>query len=603
MPLREEILISLETEGIPDVEEVQRAMTRLGFNLRLAGRDLMRLAGSLHHLSDWLTGFSGGVMRSSDIIQDAFGDVRYALEDIFEVTGIIDSLANSLEGLAEFLERNPWVAWMLAGLAVIGIIVLILSKIMMFLAFIKLLVGSVLSARDANMGWRETISFVTRALLFQNAALRENLSLQVRIAAYARERGISYKEAKQQVDQMYKAEEKSLKQGKKWGAGMKRLSKITLIGAGIFGALLGLFLMAEPVLEILTAAFEVIGEAIEIIIAPFEDLIWQVIAFFEANPELLAGILVAIAAAFITMKATGIVQWLKDLLGTSSTILTKTGPIRENVAGLAKDILALAAAVGILLVAVSGAVWILSQTGYTLPEIITLIGTLTIAVIILGGTFITFALLVAAAGVPLAALSPILLPLAVLLLAVGAAAFLVGAAFLLAGLGVKLACEGIASLVAYAPQVFNLGSALLVLGAALGLVALAALPAVIGIMALSAAIFALSLALIALTVPLAIIRALGGTPAVLAAIQKLPSFQKGGVVTETGIAVLHEREVVTPARGRALRERYRPKEPPLTVSVDVTGAGSVEEMIRRAVQASVGQVSEQIERRFRRREY
>jgi len=187
MPLREDILVTLKTEGVPDLTQISKAMKKLGFNLRLAGRDLMRMAGGLQRLSGFLMGFTSNVFKSSDIVSDAFGDIGMALEDIFEDTGILEAFVEVLEWVAEILEANPWIAYVLAALAIGGVFVYLMSKIMMLGGFIKLLIGSVFSAETAHMSWAEKIGFTAKALLGLNEQLRRNLSLQVQVLAYAKQ--------------------------------------------------------------------------------------------------------------------------------------------------------------------------------------------------------------------------------------------------------------------------------------------------------------------------------------------------------------------------------------------------------------------------------
>jgi len=603
MPLREDILVTLQTEGVPDLIQVSKAMKKLGFNLRLAGRDLMRMAGGLQRLSGFLMGFTSNVFKSSDIVSDAFGDIGMALEDIFEDTGILESFVEILEWVAEILEANPWIAYVLAALAIVGVFVLIMSKIMMLGGFIKLLIGSVFSAETAHMSWTEKIGFTAKALLGLNEQLRRNLSLQVQVLAYAKQQGITYAEAWKQVDKLAKGQGVARKEASKWKEGMKKIGKVAIAGTAIFGGLLGLFMMAEPIMEIMGAVFDVVGQAIEVIITPFEDLIWQVIEFFEARPELLAALLLAVVGAILAMKASGFVQWLKDTVGGAGSLIDKVGPAKDKVAGLGTEIIKLAAAIGILLVAMAGAIWILSQTGYTIPEIVSLMGALTVSVITLGGTFIAFAIILGAVGMAGVTLVPILLPLAAVLLAIGTAGFLIGAGFLAAGVGIKLATQGIASLVGNVSGVIALVGALFALGLAMFMVGAAAFPAMAGIFGLALAVGALAASLVFLAVPLGMIKSLGGTPAVLAAINKLPSFQEGGFIQEGGLAVVHPKETIVPAKGKPLGGGYQPKEPPMTVTVDVTGVSSVEEIIQRAVEASVDQLSVKFEKRFRRSEY
>lgn len=604
MGIAEEVMVFLNVKGTPSLDDINKAMTKLGYNLRLAGRDMMRMGGSLQRLGTWMQSFSAGVFNSSDLIQDAFEDVGLALLDAFEATGIIDEVVGKLEWLAQVIEDNPWIALLLTILAVAGVFVFFLGKLFVAIGFMQLLVGTVLSAKSAHLGFIETLQVLTAVLSGQTAAIQANIAAEVAALAqkktmdawrkqYLKDMGLS---AKAQKD-----EQKAIGKEKRGMAGMAGIMGMTGL---IFGGLIALFFAAEPIMEIMGAIFEVVGDAIEIIIAPLEDFIWGIIEFFDAHPELLAGLLITIVTAIIAMKATDFIGWLGGVSSSVSTVMGKAGPLKDAIGGLGTEIIKLAGAIAILVLSMSAAIWLLSQTGYTIPEIIALITSLTTSVVILGATFIAFAIIVKVIGISLAALSPILLPIALLLLALGIAAFLVGAAFALAGIGIFLAGQGLAIMVSLLPQLLILVPILFGIAAGLVAAGIAAFLAFGGFLALAAGVLALTTALLALTLPLGIIRALGGEGAVVAAIKKLPGFEEGGYIAKGGLAVVHPKETITPAKGRARAPGgYIPEEPPMTVSVDISGAQSVEEIVKKSVQASVDQLSKTMERKYRLTEY
>jgi len=604
MGIAEEVMVFLNVKGAPSLDQINTAMTKLGYNLRLAGRDMMRMGGSLQRLGTWMQSFAGGVFNSSDLIQDAFEDIGFALLDAFEATGIIDEVVGKLEWLAQVIEDNPWIALLLTILAVAGVVVFFLGKLFSVIGFMQLLVGTVLSAKSAHLGFIDTLRVLTGVLSGHTTAIQQNIAAEV--AALAQKKAI---DTQTKMDTFFTgqntaAQKEAQKTQKKGGKGMATMAGIMGMTGLIFGGLLTLFFAAEPIMEIMGAIFEVVGDAVEIIIAPLEEFIWGIIEFFDAHPEMLAAILIAIATAIIAMKVTDFIGFLSGIAGGAATVMTKALPLQICIKGLGTAIIDLAIAIGILLFTMAGAIWILDQTKFTLPELIALIYSLTGAVILLGVAFVEMAIMIGPSATGLAALAPILYPIAVLLLAIGVAAFLVGAGFALAGVGIFLAGQGLALMAGLLPQLLVLVPTLFLLALGVSALGIAGFVAFGGLMALTIAIFALTAALLALTIPLGILRALGGEGAVVAAITKLPGFEEGGYIAKGGLAVVHPKETITPAKGRTRAPGgYVPEEPPMTVSVDITGAQSVEEIVQKSVQASVDQLSKTMERKYRRTEY
>lgn len=759
MGLVEDVFVQLRTEGEMDVAKINKEIMSLGLNLRLAGRDLMRMGGSLQRVGQWMMSFGLSTFKSSDIIQDAMGDVELALLDAFERTGILDTFADALEKIADILDQFPQLAIGVFILLLIGLLVTIIGKVFAFVGFLKLWIGSMLSARDAGLGWGATIKAGIGALMGFDASMKENIITMIMWKEYAERTGKSLEEMITEAKEFQKQLDAQLKAQKKNTKGTTTMAKgLIMAGAAIGGTLLAMVAFG-PIMEAIGPILDALGDAFQSVADALEEtgIIEMITDWIEHNKELAVSIILALVLLPLMIKGVKLLSPLLGAVGDKLGILQKDlGGATDETAGADKGfnktlllMLALIPEVIGLIFAFTAFIKVAAETGFTITEIgvllailvanlggllaiiagvtkileginkissttlmaflalagvaLLLIGAFTLFVAVASttsftvegiavlltiltanisaillviaavtsllnnmnsvgtstiGMLITLAGIVVAlilafayflevasatgfqvgeintlitgltaalivflaalviAVVVLASLSvtaAMAMPVVALLLGIGAAALLVGAGFFLAGLGVKMAAEGIlnlasnvSSLIVLLPIVLTLIPAFLGLSAAIILVGASSLMASAGIIALSGAIFLLTAALLALSVPLGIIRALGGTGAVIAAIQKIPTLEEGGIVATPGLAYLHPEEEVTPAGVTPLpgvREGYKPKEGPLVVSVDITGAKSVEDIVKKTIESSIGTISANLEKKYRRSEY
>lgn len=683
MGIGEEVLVFLNVKGMPKLKDIDKAMTKLGYNLRLAGRDLMRMGGALQRTGQFFTGFASNVFRQSDIMGDAFEDIKYGWQDAFEQAGIIDALATAMEGIAEILEANPWIAWVAMAAFLFGQFLNLAGIFFKVIGFMDLLIGSVLSARAAGLGWGESIKFTIMALMRQNTAIKENIRLKAQEAA-AKRQGISLSQLEAKATMQTTLDQKKQeKSQKKEAKSRKKMGRMFILGAAALAGMAIGFAVFGRVIEIVSPILEAIGDAFEQVFDALEasGVIDWIVEFIENNKELVVAMLVGIAALPLLISG---LKTLGPVLGKLSGVLGGTGGVADGMTGAGDaasgatggfsktlitiaailpsivalvfafsdfikvvsesgytlgDIAALLAVLvantGALLLIIAGVTkllesfnmtgyqtlamvialmagavslifafgWFLqvaSETGFSLGEITTIIASLTGAIVVFLAAIVVAVAVLAGLGIAAAAAMPVV----ALLLGIGAAAFLIGAGFLLAGIGIKLASDSLANLIQYVPQLMSLVPALFGIAAGFGVMGAAAFGAMSGIFGMAAAVAALGLAFGLLTIPLGIIRALGGEMAVVEAIKKIPGLAEGGVVTSPGLAFIHQKEMVVPAETRGLKGGgYTPKEPPLAISVDVTGASSVEEIVRKSVEASVSQISESLERKYRRSVY
>ena len=389
MGLAEDVLVFLKVEGVPELEDLQNAMTKLGYNLRLAGRDMMRMGGTLQRFGQTLMGPVQQIIAGSDIMQDAFGDVGMALEDIFEATGILDTLAEVLEWVSEVLEANPWLAWVIAIGAIVGIVILLLGKLMTAGGFVKLLIGAVLSAKDAHLTWGETIMWVTKALAGQNEELRKQLTLDAAIA-YAKGQGVEVQE--KDARQKKLAAEASADQNKenKKGAKSGKMFLGTALGlATAIGGIALMFFLLQPLMEAISPIMEAVGEAFEDVFDNLEatGVIDTIVEWIKGNKELVVGLLIAIAALPLLISG---VKALSGLLGKFSggpakqmvDVMQDTGDAAgKGSGGMYKTILAVAALIPMviaLVYAFKDFVVAMKEAGVSSTDVLTIIGALVI---------------------------------------------------------------------------------------------------------------------------------------------------------------------------------------------------------------------------------
>jgi len=315
----------------------------------------------------------------------------------------------------------------------------------------------------------------------------------------------------------------------------------------------------------------------------------------------------AASMAILLFAVTGAAGALIGIISALTMVLSKLNTINY---GAIAYIITLTGVVIALIFAFSSFLDTASRTGFQVSEIAGILGTLTGAIIAVIATIVGATVVLAGLSVTAAAAAPVVL----LMLGLGAAALLVGAGFMMAGLGVKMASEGIALLVGHTadlaslvPIVFTFGVAIGGLAISIGLLGAAGFAAFAGLGALALAIFGLAAAFSALVIPLGVIRGLGGEGAVVETIKKIPQLETGGMITDPGLAYVHPEEMVTPAKAKPLKgggtAGYTPKEAPPTITVNLTGANSIEEIVRRTVEASVSQITVIQDKKYRTKEF
>ncbi len=584
MTLQEQVLISLNIKGDAKLRKIEGAVSKLGYNLRLAGRDLMRMGGSLQRFGATLSSVAAGVFKASDIVQDAFGDIGYALEDAFEVIGLLEPFVEILEKIAEIVEENPWIAWGIALAAIAGIFLTVLGKIMVFSGWMKLLTGAVLSAKDAGMSLGETIYWVTMALAGQGEVLRQQLIYETALNAQLTKKKKVYQELgfslesqkawikkmgpqyQTQLSYLNKVDKETtalsndlLKQARHAGiasGGFTNLAQSlkgtvgrgrkvggtfkSMIGYGL--GLVSIFLLMGPLMETLQPLFEGLADAGEMVLDPLTPLIESFADLVEENPMLVAGLLGLLAAILSFGKIKAAWEGIKDFVGWLKDMPDHIRSVKDGIVSLGGKLKTLTSKFkGVL---EKGWDWV-KNLGPKMLKMLSQHG--------IGWTSL-------AAGV-----------------AGAVGGFLLGIT------------AGRMLIDAFGP----LGGVIM--------------PLIGVVMALTAAILALHGTIswgVAVPVLLAAVgTAIGGVMAYKSDLMAMASFQglKRPVTfgAETA-AVLHPGETLLPAGGY---KGYTPKEEPLPITVDVTGASSMEEIIRRAVEASASQISERMERRFRSSEY
>ena len=376
----EDILIRIQTgKGEYDLRKIEKEIVKLGYNLRLAGRDMLRMSGITERFGTFLTGFTSQVFKSSDIMQDAFEDVAWALEDVLEASGWLDMFADLLEWIAELLEDNPWIGWVLGLTFLIGIIVIVASKLLALVGTVKLAVGAVLSVRSANLGWKDSIYALIDAFVPLNLQTKDYLKLQVAQKAISEGNVKGLREFKEEmtstskfiprytdnINELTKSElahfnivsgttKSSRRQKREFGKsrkGMQNIAKVGLVAAGAIGGMVFSFAMLQPIMEVLAPIFESIGEAFATFFEPLEPVIDAIADWIEENPQLFVGLvsvlgIIALLVFFLPtlMNLFGGTAAAGGALGGALT--TISGMSAGAFAGIASIIAAVAGLVG-----------------------------------------------------------------------------------------------------------------------------------------------------------------------------------------------------------------------------------------------------------------
>lgn len=648
------LLCAAQTKLQP-LTEAEERIERLGMRMRLTGRDMMRLGGTLYRFYSMVEAQIGRILKGSLLWEAGLEDVEWALEDVGSVLGdvlvpILDALVPIIESFADALEASPILRFGVI-LAIIGIFIgKLIALFQSLTGAINLFFGAIFTARRYGLNFLQAL----KALW---------------IGLWKGEEGVkAYIEGVKGLSKGHRKYSKGIIADlKKWwksiggvtGA-LKFLTK-SLFQLFVFG-LLGVFAfvaltsIAEPLLHL----FEAIGEALWPIFEPIVNIIEGITDWVEENPELAAGItLIILALGTILLlltkfgflgklvsagvgKLTGAFEILTGPLGKAGKAAWKNtlanaalvaaialliyaiGNFFGTLLGMGVGLWEAVAALGAVLLAILGfivglglAAKMLSTLG---PEI--WVGIAAIAGLALVAVLLTWALtqllvplmempggianlyllegaiivlLVAFAGLTLflGAFAPLALMGASVMLILAVAALVFGAALWVAGAGIQLAAGGMAILASNLDKISALIGPMFSLAAAILALGAAGFVAFGGLMLLATAIFALSAALMALVVPLGIIRALGGEGAVVAVIERLPAFQEGGIITRGGVAVVHAGEEIRPAEA-ARRKKEVPVAPPLTININAP-IGS-----REIAQTFADEIGKILDRRFAR---
>ena len=624
------------------LSKVDEQLEGLSMRLRLTGRDMMRIGAALDRFFATFTSGIGKVMMGSMDWMAGLEDIQWALEDVGAVIGdtfapFLELVADLLENLAEFLEANPWAVYAIGIILIIAVLGRLIAKITQTVGMLNIWFGVLMRVKAAHMGLGASLKgflhymkggsselnryivSTTKATEGQQVLLKEiggpPPSLGIGKALAGIKGGISgsvgklkgfltgtKKTTKGTVDFSESlvdstgnlkdwgiSSEKGGKKAKKLGKDTKgAISPLGALGGmlGIFGLFIGLIMAAEPIMELFQDIMDAISPALDAIVDAIEPVISAIADWIEENPAMAAGIIAAIAAIFILLSVGDtLMSFIGGLLAIFKTGTAVALPLlKTQILQIAEAIFILAGAVSMLVISLGAAIFLMTATGRTLPEIITLLWNLVGAVLILGTVFITMAALVAVGGITLAALSPVLLPIALLLLAIGAAAFLVGAGFALAGIGINLAAAGILNLVGYIPQLLVLLP--LVLGLAGGFLALgiAAGIAIIPLFGLSLAFVALAASIMLIAGALKFLQAigLGGVAEAIGrgiAVSLVPKLEVGGTIIRGGLAEVHAGEEIRPAAAVRKREVAGPS----TVNVNFYGPVTSRDFVDREV--------------------
>lgn len=540
------------------------------------------IAGGIKWIASLAIGFVflSTILEAIGPILASLGDAVSDVIDQWEMEGIIDQIVRFIEANKELVVYTllavvllPHVLGLFKKLG--GVIGKITGKIR---GVTKAAGDTADTTGEANKGWNKTLVLLL-------ALIPEVVLLIYAMAEFVKQVAAS-------------------------GFELSQLGAIIGILVGAIGGIMGILLLTIKVLDgvksisssVIAAFITLAGVALALVIAFGEFLLMAKATGFDAA-----------AIATILIALTGAVGGLMVVISGATYLLSKLNSVNLNAIGM---IITLAGVIIGLILALGTFLDIASRTGFQVSEISTILDKLTGAIVVLVATLVAavsiFSLLSFAAGAAM--------PVVAVLLGIGAAALLIGAGFYLAGLGIKAGCQGLALLVSYVPQLVALipiiGTLILVfggLGLALGAASLAFFAAFAGLAALAIGIFGVAAAVGALAVALNAIpdwaqgfvggigKAIGG---IAGGLGKIIGLQAGGVVTAPGLAVLHPAETVLPAKAKPLGVgKYQPKEPPLSVSVDITGARSIEEIVQKAVIASSEQLSERMAKKYRRSEF
>ena len=577
------LLFTMKSDLGP-LSEIDEKLSQLGMKLRLTGRDMMRLGGAMEQTFGSLLGQITKVLGGSMLWEAGLEDISWALEDVGSVIGdtlapFLDIIVGLIESFADALEKSPLLVW-LTILVIAGVALGVLAGMLLKAAgSFNIFIGTVLVAGKAHLGLGTSIKALMIGMTEGLGPMKAYIAAQKGLGTGGTEINKTLKglepRTRAVVANLYEVEDAfydslGKPQGKAatslggkvkgLGKSMKNFGKDTkgtampLMGlASVFGIFLGLMFAAEPIMELFQSVTEALEPALDVIATTFEPIIEFISSWIEENPLLAAGILAAIVAIFILLGTAGLLtSFFSGILGFLKIAPAMMPVLSTNITIMAGAIIKLALAIGILVLSFAAAIWILSQTGFSIPEILALMWNLVAVVTALTGVMIIFAIALSTSGAVLAPLTPILAILAVLILAVGVAVMLAGLGFMMMGMGVLFACAGLLMLVGYIPQLLMLVPILFGIALGMGALALAGILAVGPILALSFALGLLALAIFALATAFLFLSSIGLGHVAKAMGESLvtsivPRLAEGGIIAAGGIAYLHPGEEVRSA--------------------------------------------------------
>lgn len=171
--------VDTDRSGLVDLE---KSAERFGMRLRLSGRDFLRLGGSIggvmNSMQTSLTGFLGKSMDWQVIMED----IGFAFEDIADVVmetlgPIFEVFVDYLDGLASYMEDNPWTGQLLAVGAILIFIIGIVGKgftiFAKFYGILTLLVGTLITVGGSGLGIGDAFKYLfIRITKGEEASLR-----------------------------------------------------------------------------------------------------------------------------------------------------------------------------------------------------------------------------------------------------------------------------------------------------------------------------------------------------------------------------------------------------------------------------------------------
>jgi len=496
--------------------QTDKALEALGARLRLTGRDMMRLGGTMQRFFGMLTRNIGTVLRGSLMWEAGLEDIQWALEDVGYLLGdvlapVLDVVANLIESFADALETSPLVRYL--TLISIGLILFgrIMGSILSTVGALTLYIGTVLVARKANLGLWTTLKAVWIQFTRGDAALRAFIAQQKGLGATGEEMRRMFAgltaEQRKMVAKLYgvnsalyesfgEPQQRNVRnltgRVRHLVGGFKKAFFIGLKLAFVFGMLGLSFLVLPAIMEDLQDLFEAITDALSPFIEMIQGVIWWLTDWIEENPELARGLFIAIAAmggVLLVLSKLGVVgkvgTKVAEKLGlginkvTDATVGASKGLWKEKLATAA-----VVASLALLMTAITHFFVTLLGMGVGLWEAIG-------ALVAVGAALIGFVLGLSLAMRVLGNLGPTLFKgVAALLILTGAIWILTfalgeflkvvlalpgGVGALWAVMGALLAFIGVVSLIvvvlgALGPVAFIGAAALLALGAAIALI-------------------------------------------------------------------------------------------------------------------------------------